>query len=186
MSNLNETAKLVVEWAADRNLLEGTNSQRQFLKVVEEAGEIDTALLNLMKAQMEGGETAANDAVDELKDAIGDTIVTVIILAEQSGLSSATMLDEATKRLEQNNPVETILSGLGKIANAVARGKSPDVVESILTEFTYTILRYTKEFNLFTVEDALLSAYNVIKDRKGRMINGIFVKEEDLPENQAV
>jgi hypothetical protein len=30
------------------------------------------------------------------------------------------------------------------------------------------------------VEKCIASAYDEIKDRKGRMINGVFVKEEDL------
>ena len=35
------------------------------------------------------------------------------------------------------------------------------------------------------VEDCISSAYNEIKDRKGRMIDGIFIKEEDLPKEPA-
>ena len=32
----------------------------------------------------------------------------------------------------------------------------------------------------FTLEQALFAAYMKIKDRKGQMINGVYVKEEDL------
>ena len=31
-----------------------------------------------------------------------------------------------------------------------------------------------------TLEGCLIAAYKVIKDRKGKMINGVFVKESDL------
>jgi hypothetical protein len=34
--------------------------------------------------------------------------------------------------------------------------------------------------NGFTLRQALEVSYNKIKDRKGKMRNGIFVKEEDL------
>ena len=36
------------------------------------------------------------------------------------------------------------------------------------------------ERNGFTLRQALETSYNKIKDRKGQMRNGIFVKEEDL------
>lgn len=32
----------------------------------------------------------------------------------------------------------------------------------------------------FDIEECIEMAYNEIKDRKGKMINGVFVKEEDL------
>jgi NTP pyrophosphatase (non-canonical NTP hydrolase) len=90
----------VVKWAADRGLLKRENSFAQFTKVVEEVSEIGTAL--------------AKGKMHDLEDAIGDTTVTLIILAEQVGLD---------------------------------------------------------------IEDCLESAYNVIKDRKGKMEGGVFVKE---------
>ena len=38
-----------------------------------------------------------------------------------------------------------------------------------------------KEYNT-TLEETLEMAYNEIKDRKGKMIDGVFVKEADLNE----
>lgn len=40
-----------------------------------------------------------------------------------------------------------------------------------------TVLAYRLGTNL---EECLAAAYDVIKDRKGKMINGVFVKQEDL------
>ncbi|WP_423742522.1 hypothetical protein [Enterococcus cecorum] len=40
-----------------------------------------------------------------------------------------------------------------------------------------TVLAYRLNTNL---EECLAAAYDVIKDRKGKMINGVFVKESDL------
>ena len=37
------------------------------------------------------------------------------------------------------------------------------------------------ERNKVTLTDCLHVAYNDIKDRKGQMIDGVFVKEADLP-----
>lgn len=99
---MDRLVKLVEEWSRDRDLHEAESS-KQFLKVIEEVGEVADAL--------------AKDKPDELKDGIGDTVVTLIILAQQNGL---------------------------------------------------------------TLEECLETAYNEIADRKGKTVNGVFVKEEDL------
>jgi NTP pyrophosphatase (non-canonical NTP hydrolase) len=93
----------VIEWADEKDILKKENSFKQMCKVLEEVGEVAAAL--------------ARDDKDELIDGIGDSLVTLIILAKQNGL----------------DPVQ-----------------------------------------------CLNSAYNVIKKRKGKTINGIFVKEDDL------
>ena len=48
-----------------------------------------------------------------------------------------------------------------------------------LFRFIYYISKIALNFEL-NFESCLISAYNEIKDRKGRMINGVFVKESDL------
>lgn len=93
---------LVEIWSQDKEL-DKADSSKQFLKVIEEIGEVADAL--------------AKNKPEELKDGIGDTIVTLIILAQQNGL---------------------------------------------------------------TLEECLQTAYNEIADRKGEMVNGVFIKEEDL------
>ena len=35
-----------------------------------------------------------------------------------------------------------------------------------------------------TLEDTLELAYNEIKDRKGRLVNGVFIKEDDFTRTQ--
>jgi NTP pyrophosphatase (non-canonical NTP hydrolase) len=91
----------IEEWAEERNIISPENRGRQALKVMEEVGETMAALARGRKR-------------DELKDGIGDSIVTLIILAAQSGLSA---------------------------------------------------------------HDCLHSAYNEIKDRKGKTVDGVFIKE---------
>jgi phosphoribosyl-ATP pyrophosphohydrolase len=62
----------IEEWGKERNIISPENRGRQALKVMEEVGETMAAL--------------ARGKQDELKDGIGDSIVTLIILAAQSGL----------------------------------------------------------------------------------------------------
>lgn len=98
--NSTELFCLIRDWAEQRNLITGSDYKSQFLKLIEEVGELANAL-------------AKND-LNETKDAIGDIIVVLTILAEQR--------------------------------------------------------------NVF-IEDCIEAAYGEIKDRKGRMVNGVFVKE---------
>lgn len=69
---MNELIKSVEQWSKDKGLDKG-NSDRQALKFYEEAGEVGAAL--------------SRNKMDDLKDGIGDTVVTLIILAQQHGWS---------------------------------------------------------------------------------------------------
>jgi NTP pyrophosphatase (non-canonical NTP hydrolase) len=100
---MEQLVKDVVKWADDKGLLKKENSSKQFLKVAEEVGEVASAL--------------AKDKPDMLKDGIGDVFVTLIILAEQNGM---------------------------------------------------------------TAEECLQAAYNEIKNRTGKTVNGVFVKQSDI------
>tara|TARA_R110000764_G_scaffold72464_3_gene148629 strand:+ start:6741 stop:7106 length:366 start_codon:yes stop_codon:yes gene_type:complete len=74
----------VIMWARSKNLLKKENSFKQFAKVVEEVGEIANELCRLKGSDKEG-----------LKDAIGDTFVTLIILAKQNDLDALECLESA-------------------------------------------------------------------------------------------
>lgn len=99
---MDELIKKVEEWSINKGL-DKADSSKQMLKVVEETGEVASALVR--------------KDIDALRDGIGDTVVTLIILAQQNDM---------------------------------------DLYECLNT------------------------AYDEIRDRKGKMIDGTFVKESDL------
>ncbi len=101
-SNMNELIKQVEQWSKDKDLHKA-DPTRQALKVWEESGEVGAAL--------------SRNKLDDLKDGIGDTVVTLIILAQQHGWS---------------------------------------------------------------LQECLQYAYDEIKGRTGRTINGTFIKASDL------
>lgn len=101
---MNELIKQVEQWSIDKDLHNG-NPDRQALKFYEEAGEVAAAL--------------SRGQIDALKDGIGDTIVTLIILAQQHDMS---------------------------------------------------------------LQECLQYAYDEIKGRTGKTINGTFIKQSDLKE----
>lgn len=106
-NTFSELITKVNEWADDRNLKQA-DPKIQWMRITEEVGEIRDVLLK---------PTKFTEPQAALKDAIGDTLVTIIVLAHQLDLD---------------------------------------------------------------VTECLGIAYDEIKNRKGRMVNGTFVKEEDL------
>lgn len=91
------------KWAYARNIIEGATPEKQFIKLMEEIGEL--------------AEGIAKGRPDAIKDGIGDAVVVLTILAEQ---------------------------------------------------------------NYLRIEDCIEAAWEEIKDRKGQIRNGVFVKEADL------
>lgn len=90
------------QWAEDRNLIHGSTPDKQFLKLVEETGEIAAAMARGRKA--------------DIADGIGDVVVVLTILCGQLGMDIETCIEQA---------------------------------------------------------------WDEIKDRKGQMVNGVFIKESD-------
>lgn len=95
----------VVRWGYVRNIINVKNTHKQFMKVTEELGEL--------------AEGINKDNQGQIKDSLGDILVTLIILSKDSDVD---------------------------------------------------------------LLDCLRGAYDVIKDRTGKTVNGVFVKEEDLHE----
>lgn len=75
---MNELTRMIREWAIERNL-DNAQPEKQMLKLIEEVGEIASAM--------------ARGDVNGVKDGIGDVQVVITILAQQSGTS----IDECTK-----------------------------------------------------------------------------------------
>jgi uncharacterized protein YabN with tetrapyrrole methylase and pyrophosphatase domain len=69
-----------------------------------------------------------------------------------------------------------LISEAGELSNNIAKGKDcrDDIGDMIV------VLINIAERNDYTIEECLAQAWNDIKDRKGKMINGTFVKEADL------
>ena len=79
--SFDELINNVFTWADNKGLIKEENATKQMLKVVEEVGETAGAL--------------ARNNRDELKDGIGDSFVTLIILANQCGYTPSECLQAA-------------------------------------------------------------------------------------------
>jgi len=76
----------VVHWAIDRKIIEQGNGEAQAEKTIEEARELHDAI-------------AVQDK-DEIKDGIGDTLVTLIVQAQMQGLTLLECLEHAYNEIK--------------------------------------------------------------------------------------
>lgn len=129
----------------------------------KERGLLDEALVpkQYLKFLEEVGETARailKDQRDEVIDGFGDIAVTMIILAAQQGKTYSMVETPVIMDIELYE---------------VVRRVSPDGFNSSALNFLNDA---AAKYNL-NLLDCMEVAYNVIKDRKGKMVNGTFVKE---------
>ena len=84
--SFDELSENVLVWAEEKGILVKDNAPKQMLKVLEEVGETAGALLK--------------DKKDEIKDGIGDSFVTLIILSKQLGLAPSECLEAAWNEIK--------------------------------------------------------------------------------------
>ena len=83
-------------------------------------------------------------------------------------------LDEAQPEKQMLKLVEEV----GELAQGLAKGNLDQVVDSIGD--VYVVLKILSMQLDLNLSDCVSEAYDEIKDRKGKLIDGVFVKEEDL------
>lgn len=181
--------KKVVKWAQERQLVssETTAIRRQQLKLLEEIGELAEATNKLTD------DTAGY--YRKFVDAVGDTAVVLIILAQQNNQQFVSNLDFSSLKIPQK--LEKKEGGFTfKSLNSVKVLEICDCLYGV-AERSYPLLSAgvfasLNDLNYIAHEIGtslvfcLAEAYNTIKDRKGETINGVFIKDEDLKENRRV
>lgn len=152
----------VQQWFVDRNLHEA-NPVKQFLKLMEESGELF--------------EGIAKDKSELIYDALGDIQVVLIGLDQQ--IKNGAQISANQQELE----LLLMVSSLGNIAQKLYAHVCHNETQIPLIKadlmFLDSVISTVSFCNGTTAESCLEEAYEVIKDRKGKMIDGVFVKEED-------
>ena len=155
-----ELIEKVEQWSKDRNL-HTADPNKQRLKLWEEFGELNASI--------------ARDDREGAIDAIGDMLVVMIIYKQQLGYGSNELFHSGKDDIDFLGRLENI-----DLIDFIGRGiyDSRSYIEGLgMVVDNLTVLAYRLNTNL---EECLAAAYDVIKDRKGKMINGVFVKESDL------
>lgn len=175
----------VIRWGRSKNI---NDPKSQFLKVVEEYGEIQRA-----------------EGTDELMDAIGDTLITLIILndilqREIYGNQMITISDikeeDLHKYINEKSGVSIavdfkkaintdVIVEFSKIAEYISK-MTEDNKEYYIQKSYLHILEvvryvfYLAEFEGVDFIKSLELAYNTVSKRTGKTVSGVFIKEEDL------
>ena len=154
---MQELIKNIENWAEERNLINGSTPQKQFIKLMEEFGELCAGI--------------SRDNIDMIKDGIGDCFVVMVILNKQVGKPSRGMEFFSFGNPDMSDfTIDEIVSDLADYAANGYERPFPIVLGLSNIADVYQL----------NFEDCISQAYNEIKDRKGKMINGVFVKDADL------
>lgn len=153
----------VEQWFVDRNLHEA-NPVKQFQKLMEEAGELYMGI--------------AKGKADLTKDALGDMQVVLIGIEQQ--IKNGAQIEASPQDME----LLLLASSLGTMAQKIHKHIMHNETQTPLVRpelvSLHSSIHAIAIHNLTTANDCLALAYEEIKDRKGKLIDGIWVKEEDL------
>lgn len=152
----------IEQWAEDRNIISGSKPIDQAMKLFSEFGELAD---NVGKGR-------------DCRDDIGDVFVVLTIMCKQT----KTMYD--LKDIFINEKIETIkehVAMLGMAIGAFVSGcHSNSLIYAWYKDSVSELMSICNALG-YTLEECVQIAYNDIKDRKGKMVNGVFIKEGDLP-----
>ena len=81
---------------------------------------------------------------------------------------------------DPNKQMLKLMEEVGELAEGMAKDDMDITIDSIGD--IYVVLTILSKQLGLNINYCINEAYNEIKDRKGRMVNGVYVKEEDLQE----
>ena len=145
-------------WAHERNLIEKGDVQTQAIKLFEEFGELCGSVLKNKR--------------DVLIDSVGDMIVVMINICEiKNGIK---MEDHILKIAKDEESKNDMLSNIGY--NVYLLSKPAANILTPINNIVSSLCLICKLEGL-EISDCLDFAYNEIKDRTGKMVDGNFVKD---------
>ncbi|MDT2243107.1 MazG-like family protein [Paenibacillus larvae] len=88
----------------------------------------------------------------------------------------------AERGLHSADPNKQILKlgeEFGELCQAIAKKRKKAKIKDAIGDMYVVLTILSMQYDL-SIKDCVQTAYDEIKDRRGKMINGVFVKEEDL------
>ena len=164
----NEFSYNVQTWAKERGIYDHSTPEAQLLKALSELGEVADAVI---KNEHEG-----------LIDGIGDVAVCII---NYSNMVDVNVGDYFLNLIEEEDIIEKTNSDIvGVISLAIGMLLSPSPSDNSKETLMYMVdtvlhcLVVLSDFHKINFMDCCSQAWDEIKDRKGRMVEGgAFVKE---------
>nr|DAO92464.1 MAG TPA: NTP-PPase-like protein [Caudoviricetes sp.] len=156
--------KILVEgWAEKKGIMEHGTPIKQLLKTLEEITELHTAI--------------EDDNLEEIIDAIGDVVVTLIIYAKMKNI---TLFPNGSEELSDSKGTAQdpyfLLDNCNKLMQL--EKFTNDSVEKYhaVQMMLFLLNQIANRFNL-KIWECLHSAYKVISRRTGKVVNGTFIKD---------
>lgn len=159
MKELNEK---IIDWAKERDLDTKGTVEGQSIKTAEEIAELIKGI--------------SKDNLDLIKDSIGDVYVTLVI---GNMIHKNYDLEKIIKRIGDPAYIGD-KKGLITLLSSTIENTIEDPYYSRTILWTIKKLMIICKFYNLNFKDCVESAYKEIAERKGKMINGTFVKTEDL------
>lgn len=158
---MKQLIKKIEKLAADRDIHTITPIM-QTTEILEEAVKLQQGIIR-------------NDVL-EIKDAIGDIFISLVSLSLQD--------EKTTVKLSHfNNYVHDVKVEMNELLKSICK-----LQEMLIEKDYYRLKNHSQSIIIiingiaikygFTLKDCVEYAYNNIKDRKGSIVNGMYVKEE--------
>lgn len=178
---MNELFRLIEDWASARNIINGCGLKDQYAKLMSEFGELCLHIDDLADIELLGNspEDEATETVKKLQDDIGDCVVVLTILAAQNGsfIGDVYSSGVAVRGAHPHSCVLRLGRSLGLLGDAIAKGQPLDIDTTIRASLDY-LSGVSAQYGM-PLANCVSEAYDDIKDRKGIMYNGTFIKESD-------
>ena len=152
----------VQQWATERGIYEHSTATAQALKACSEAGELADAVIKNDRAA--------------LIDAIGDVAVCIVNASTMLGFAGIKPVDNPWHDKQLELIVGQVVVQCGDLVKAIEYGE-PTEAWDFASDALYYLCAICKLQGM-DFEACCESAWNEIKDRKGRMVpGGAFVKD---------
>ena len=171
MSRLVELTGLITQWGVDRRIVQNATAFAQTRKTHEEFCELVQAL-----AWLDGSSPDTNDSVmEDVKDAIGDIYVTLVMVCACNDTPIRMELDFAQIGGMNKGPLKFIESLIPDLIRDAVEDNT--TVRITARRIVCGLMALCDSMGLDFIECVEL-AYSTIKDRKGTLReDGVFVKE---------
>lgn len=123
-------------------------------------------------------ETEVEVRVEEVDKYDSDSVISLNKLTNQIKYWA---VDRELNNADPKGQMLKLLEEAGELAEGIAKDRPEQIKDSIGDVYVVlTILAMQLDLD---IKECIEAAYNEIKDRKGRMVDGVYVKEEDLDES---
>ena len=187
-------------WFHQKGIIEKSNPIKQLGKTQEELNETRDAAVRLGVYRLLASRVLDPDlyqddrelCIHELKDGIGDTVVTLIGVCEMTGysimkISKGSLFSKYKNEIAELDTIKALddiqarlLDAYSEASASYYSGEDPtEFLEDLIGMMLAGLQELASRYN-FTLEKCLQQAYDVISKRTGEVVDGVFIKDREV------